>query len=162
MSHAHTARAEVLPPWRPAWLQRQPLHGRYTSSLYVTAVTDSRWRVSDGGKGPLVMWARCLLWLLACCAGSSSSGQCAASMYLDNMIKNRIFTVHFDPQERRIAASTASGWAHVRLVGSAGRDASWILGRTSHSRGSFHSDETKGSHTAQRRICCLSPLPMGP
>jgi len=49
----------------------------------------------------------------------------------------------------------------VRQRGSAGRDASWILGRTSHSRGSFHCDETKDSHTAQRRICCLSPLPMG-
>ena len=68
----------------------------------------------DGGKWPLDMWARCLLWLLAWCAGSSSSGQCAASMYLDNMIKNRIFTVHFDPQERRIAASTASAPNRVR------------------------------------------------
>ena len=51
--------------------------------------------------------------------------------------------------------------AGLGQTGSAGRHASRILGRTSHSRGSFHSVKLDESHTAQRRICCLSPLPIG-
>ena len=88
--------------------QRQDLarHGRrhrsngsrYTPSSGVTAVTDSRWRVAGGRQWPLVMSARCLLPLLACCAGSSRCSQCAASMYLDSMFNNRIYPMHFDPQ----------------------------------------------------------------
>ena len=91
--------------------QRQDLarHGRrhrsngsrYMQSSGVTAVTDSRWRVHDGWQWPLVISARCLLPLLACCAGSSRCSQCAASMYLDSMFNNRIYSMHFDPQVGR-------------------------------------------------------------
>ena len=80
--------------------QRQDLarHGRrhrsngsrYTPSSGVTAVTDSRWRVHDGRQCPLVISARCLLPLLACCAGSSRCSECAASMHLDSTVENRI------------------------------------------------------------------------
>ena len=70
-----------------------------------------------GGNGhwsclPGPSW--CLLPLLACCAGSSRCSKCAAAMYLDSIVSNRIFPMHFDPQGRRPAVPTASSPNGVR------------------------------------------------